>query len=111
MGGWGRVQPNFTAPCIPAPVSCLDRAQICHLRSRGRRRSLPFSGFCPELGSSAGNVGLGQLSSRQAVWWKELLRDSPERKWEAQPSSSALSGGDETPLAKAECPSFSGAQA
>ena len=56
----------------PAPVSCLDRVQTCHLRRRGRTRSLPFSCFRPVICSSWGNAVLGQLSSLQAAACKEL---------------------------------------
>lgn len=91
------MQLNFIAPCIPAPVSCLDRAQTCHLRRRGRARSLPFSGFRPELCFSAGNAGLGQLCSLQSVARKEPLGGSYKGECKMQPSPSLLSGKTRPP--------------
>lgn len=81
-------------PCIPAPVSCLDRAQTCHLRRWGRARSLPFSCFCQKICSSVENAGLGQLCSLQAASCTELLegRGFLQRECRMQLSPSPLSG-------------------
>lgn len=63
MGGGEGCSRTLLLPAPQLPLSCLDRAQTCHLRSRGRLRSLPFSGFRPELCSSAGNAVLGGFAA------------------------------------------------